>query len=104
MTAMADTTPILQIQDLDIAFRVERKGEPFRAVKGISFDIPTNTTVALVGESGSGKSVSAMSIIGLLPDNAIVSPASHVLYGGRDLLKASLPELQAIRGKDISWG
>jgi peptide/nickel transport system ATP-binding protein len=102
MTAMADTTPILQIQDLDIAFRVERKGEPFRAVKGISFDIPTNTTVALVGESGSGKSVSAMSIIGLLPDNAIVSPASHVLYGGRDLLKASLPELQAIRGKDIS--
>jgi peptide/nickel transport system ATP-binding protein len=58
--------------------------------------------VALVGESGSGKSVSAMSILGLLPENAIVSPDSRVMYGGRDLLKASLPEMQQIRGKDIS--
>ncbi len=55
---MTDT--LLQIQNLDIRFRIDRKSEPFRAVKGISFDIPTNTTVALVGESGSGKSVSAM--------------------------------------------
>jgi peptide/nickel transport system ATP-binding protein len=93
---------ILSIQDLDIRFRVDRKSEPFRAVKGISFDIPTNTTVALVGESGSGKSVSAMAILGLLPENAIVAPESKVLYGGRDLLKASLAELQDIRGKDIS--
>lgn len=93
---------ILSIQDLDIGFRIDRKSEPFRAVKGISFDIPTNTTVALVGESGSGKSVSAMAILGLLPDNAIVSPESHAIYGGRDLLKASLAEMQRIRGKDIS--
>ncbi|HST01298.1 MAG TPA: ABC transporter ATP-binding protein [Usitatibacter sp.] len=93
---------LLEIRDLDIAFRLERKSEPFRAVKGISFDIPANSTVALVGESGSGKSVSAMSIIGLLPDNAIVAPQSRVMYGGRDLLKASLAELQSIRGKDIS--
>ncbi len=95
-------TNILQVQNLDIRFRVDRKSEPFRAVKGISFDIPTNTTVALVGESGSGKSVSAMAILGLLPENAIVSPESHILYGGRDLLKASMRELQDIRGKDIS--
>ena len=93
---------LLEIRDLDIRFRVERKGEPFRAVKGISFDIPTNATVALVGESGSGKSVSAMSTIGLLPENAIVARQSRVMYGGRDLLKASLRELQAIRGKEIS--
>ena len=98
---MADT-PILQVRDLDIAFRIDRKHEPFRAVKGISFDIPTNSTVALVGESGSGKSVSAMAILGLLPDNAIIPAASQIIYGGRDLLKASLPELQDIRGKDIS--
>jgi peptide/nickel transport system ATP-binding protein len=71
-------------------------------VKGISFDIPTNSTVALVGESGSGKSVSAMAILGLLPENAIVAPDSRILYGGRDLLKASMQELQDIRGKDIS--
>jgi len=94
--------PLLSIQDLDIRFRLDRKSEPFRAVKGISFDIPTNSTVALVGESGSGKSVSAMSIIGLLPENAIVAPQSRALYGGRDLLKASMAELQSIRGKDVS--
>src|SRR5438094_214530 len=96
------TTALLQIQNLDIRFRIDRKSEPFQAVKGISFDIPTNTTVALVGESGSGKSVSAMAILGLLPENAIVPPESRVLYGGRDLLKASLAQLQDIRGKDIS--
>ena len=99
MTAM---TPILQIQNLDIRFRIDRKSEPFQAVKGISFDIPTNTTVALVGESGSGKSVSAMAILGLLPENAIISPESRIIYGGRNLLTATLAELQDLRGKDIS--
>jgi len=102
---MTDATAkniLLEVRDLDIRFRLERKAEPFRAVKGISFDIPYNTTVALVGESGSGKSVSAMSIIGLLPENAIVAPESRVMYGGRDLLKAPQADLQSIRGKDIS--
>ncbi len=93
---------LLSIQNLDIRFRIDRKSEPFRAVKGISFDIPANSTVALVGESGSGKSVSAMAILGLLPENAIVSPESRILYGGRDLLKASMQQMQDIRGKDIS--
>ncbi len=90
---------LLEIRDLKVAFRVDRKSEPFRAVKGISFDIPTNTTVALVGESGSGKSVSAMSILGLLPDNAIVPAESRVMYGGRDLLKASMQDPQLIRAR-----
>jgi peptide/nickel transport system ATP-binding protein len=95
-------SPLLQIQALDIRFRIDRKSEPFQAVKGISFDIPVNSTVALVGESGSGKSVSAMAILGLLPENAIIAPQSRILYGGRDLLKASMGEMQQIRGKDIS--
>ena len=99
---MNQATPLLQIQDLDIRFRVDRKSEPFQAVKGISFDIPVNSTVALVGESGSGKSVSAMAILGLLPENAIIAQGSRILYGGRDLLKASMGEMQQIRGKDIS--
>jgi peptide/nickel transport system ATP-binding protein len=99
---MTQNNPLLQIKNLDIRFRLDRKSEPFRAVKGISFDIPTNSTVALVGESGSGKSVSAMAILGLLPENALVAPESQILYGGRDLLKASLAQLQDIRGKDIS--
>ncbi len=68
----------------------------------MSFDIPTNATVALVGESGSGKSVSAMSIVRLLPDNAIVAPESQILYNGRDLLKAPVEDMRALRGKDIS--
>ena len=70
------------------------------AVRGVSFDIPENTTVALVGESGSGKSVTAMSMLNLLPGNAERSGA--VLYQGRNLLQASLPELQALRGKEIA--
>ena len=102
MSAMTEQSLILQVQNLDVRFRVDRKSEPFQAVKGISFDVPTNTTVALVGESGSGKSVSAMAILGLLPENAMVAPESRILYGERDLLKASMRELQDIRGKDIS--
>ena len=70
---------LLQVQDLDIRFRVDRKSEPFQAVKGISFDVPTNSTVALVGESGSGKTVSAMALLGLLPENAVVAPQSKIL-------------------------
>jgi len=93
---------LLQVCDLDIRFRIDRKSEPFRAVNGISFDVPGHSTVALVGESGSGKSVSAMSILGLLPENAVVAPESRILYGGRDLLKSSQAQMQQIRGKDIS--
>jgi peptide/nickel transport system ATP-binding protein len=93
---------LLQVRDLDIRFRVDRKSEPFHAVKGISFDVPRNATVALVGESGSGKTVSAMAILGLLPENAIIGAQSRIVYGGRDILKATLGELQDIRGKEIS--
>jgi len=93
---------LLQVRDLDIRFRIDRKSEPFQAVKGISFDIPTNSTVALVGESGSGKTVSAMAILGLLPENSIIPASSRILYGGRDLLKCPMSEMQSIRGKEIS--
>ena len=99
---MSAANLLLQVCDLDIRFRIDRKSEPFRAVNGISFDVPGHSTVALVGESGSGKSVSAMSILGLLPENAVVAPESRILYGGRDLLKSSQAQMQQIRGKDIS--
>jgi peptide/nickel transport system ATP-binding protein len=94
---------LLQIEDLKVAFRmgkvhgVETRAE---AVKGVSFEIPENTTVALVGESGSGKSVTAMSIVNLLPDNA--ERSGRVLWQGRDLLQASLPEMQKLRGREIA--
>ena len=63
--------PLISVQDLHVSFRMS-KTETVEAVRGVSFDIPSNSTVALVGESGSGKSVSAMSIVRLLPENAIL--------------------------------
>ena len=90
---------LLSIQDLKVGFRMGR-GVVAEAVKGVSFDVPENTTVALVGESGSGKSVTAMSVLNLLPDNA--ERQGRILWQGRDLLQAALPELQALRGKEIA--
>ena len=94
-------TNLISVQDLRVSFRMS-KTETVEAVKGVSFDIPANSTVALVGESGSGKSVSAMSIVRLLPENAILSPASKILYNGRDLLSAPIEDMRALRGRDIS--
>ena len=93
---------LLSIQNLKVAFRLGERGATTlaHAVNGVSFDIPENSTLALVGESGSGKSVTAMSILNLLPDNAQRSGA--ILYQGRDLLKASRPELQGLRGREIA--
>ena len=98
---------LLSIRDLRVAFRMGKSGgvaQRAQAVgrddKGVSFDIPENTIVALVGESGSGKSVTAMSVLNLLPDNA--ERQGQVLWQGRDLLKATMPELQGLRGKEIA--
>jgi len=94
---------LLSIQDLKVAFRMGKAGGHMQrqlAVKGVSFDVPENSTVALVGESGSGKSVTAMSVLNLLPSNA--EREGRILFQGRDLLQAPLRELQAIRGKDIA--
>ena len=93
------TSALLSLQDLRVGFNMGQ-GVVAEAVKGVSFDIAENTTVALVGESGSGKSVTAMAILNLLPDNARRS--GRVLWRGRDLLQASLPELQALRGREIA--
>ncbi len=94
-------TSLVSVQDLRVSFRLG-KSRVVEAVRGVSFAVPENATVALVGESGSGKSVSAMSIVRLLPDNAIVGPASRVEFGGADLLTAPIERLRRIRGKDIS--
>ncbi|HEY1129356.1 MAG TPA: dipeptide ABC transporter ATP-binding protein [Roseateles sp.] len=94
---------LLSIQDLKVAFRMGKVDGVMQrqlAVKGVSFDVPQNSTVALVGESGSGKSVTAMSILNLLPSNA--EREGRVLFQDRDLLQAGTRELQGIRGKDIA--
>ena len=91
---------LIEVRDLRVSFRMAR--EVHEAVRGVSFDIPTNATVALVGESGSGKSVTAMSIVRLLPENAIVGADSHIFYQGKDLAHNSAEEMRKLRGKDIS--
>ena len=93
---------LLSVRNLRINFRLD-KDTTFEAVKGISFDIPKNATVALVGESGSGKSVTSLSMLGLLPkENASVLPGSEIRYDGRNLLELDAVELRKMRGADIS--
>ena len=92
---------LISVQDLTVSFRMS-KSLTTEAVRGVSFDVPVNSTVALVGESGSGKSVSAMSIVRLLPENAEVDPASRILFQGTDLLKVPQEQMRLLRGKDIS--
>ncbi len=97
---------LLTIQDLRVRFRLGRDSAHShieavgRGATGVSFEVPENTTVALVGESGSGKSVTAMSILNLLPENA--ERQGSIRFQGRDLLGASLAELQALRGREIA--
>ena len=102
MTASADAGILLSVRDLKVDFRTD-EAAPLRALKGVSFDIPSHGTVALVGESGSGKSVTALAILGLLPAaNATVLPGSRVEYLGRNLLELPPREMRALRGADIS--
>ena len=120
-SVLLTSVPLISVQNLRVAFRMG-KTLTTDAVKGVSFDVPVNSTVALVGESGSGKSVTAMSIVRLLPENAVVSSDSKVLYygmdsgplnqqdshqhsglnSGLDLLRAPIKALRQLRGKDIS--
>jgi peptide/nickel transport system ATP-binding protein len=90
---------LLSVRDLKVKFRIG-KGQVAEAVRGVSFDVPENTTVALVGESGSGKSVTAMSILNLLPDNAVRE--GSIQFMGREMLHADMATLQVMRGKDIA--
>ncbi|GAB3389288.1 ABC transporter ATP-binding protein [Massilia agri] len=93
---------LLQVRDLRIDFRVDRKNT-VEAVKGVSFDVPRNSTVALVGESGSGKSVSSLAVMGLLaPETTIVKPGSSARFDGRELLALPPSARRELCGKDIA--
>ena len=92
---------LVTVRDLRVSFRLGRE-RTLEAVRGVHFTVREDATLALVGESGSGKTVSAMSILRLLPENAVVHPASRVEYAGENLLSAPAPRLRALRGREIS--
>ena len=98
MTAPA----LLQVENLRVSFKNEEK-QYIETVKGISFSIPVNTTVALVGESGSGKSVTSLATMGLLPpESSQISLDSKILFEGKNLLDLPRREMRKKCGKDIA--
>ncbi|MBV2183684.1 MAG: ABC transporter ATP-binding protein [Rhizobium sp.] len=94
------TAPLLSVRDLSVAFH--QGGKETLAVDRVSFDIAPGEVVALVGESGSGKSVTASSILKLLPYPAASHPSGEILFEGRELMTASERDLRAVRGNDIT--
>jgi microcin C transport system ATP-binding protein len=92
--------PLLSIRNLSVAFH--QQGATSLAVDTISFDIKRGECVALVGESGSGKSVSALSVLKLLPYPVASHPSGSIRFKGRELLSLSESGMREIRGNDIS--
>ncbi|APR83181.1 Oligopeptide transport ATP-binding protein OppD [Minicystis rosea] len=91
--------PLLSIRDLSVSFVTD--GGLLRAVDHVSFDVPRGRTVALVGESGCGKSVTAHSIMRLLPSPPARTDGGEILLEGRDLLKLDERSMRAVRGARI---
>lgn len=93
---------LLQVENLRVSFKNEEK-QYIETVKGISFSIPVNTTVALVGESGSGKSVTSLATMGLLPpESSQIALDSKILFEGKNLLDLPRREMRKKCGKDIA--
>lgn len=92
---------LLSVRNLSVQFD-QGDSQPVDAVKQISFDIPKGETLALVGESGSGKSVSAMSVLKLLPYPKASHPSGEIIYNGQNLLDMSEGEMCQLRGDKIS--
>lgn len=94
------TSPLLDIQNLSVAF--SQAGVQREVVSELSLQINAGETLALVGESGSGKSVTALSVLRLLPSPPVVYPTGDILFAGSSLLHADEPTLRRIRGNQIS--
>ncbi|MGC2630970.1 MAG: ATP-binding cassette domain-containing protein, partial [Rhodomicrobium sp.] len=92
-------TPLIEVKNLSVRFPGTAPG--VLAARNVSFDIAKGETVALVGESGSGKTVSALSILRLLPPGAH-HPTGEILFEGRDLLRAKESEIRHVRGNRVS--
>jgi oligopeptide transport system ATP-binding protein len=97
---MANGATVLDVRDLRTYFRT-RRGVA-RAVDGVSFSLRGGETLGIVGESGSGKSVTALSLMGLVPKPAGFHPSGEILLQGEDLLKLPDSQMRELRGKDIA--
>ncbi len=91
---------LLEVRNLTTRFRTERG--PVMAVDDVSFDVDAGETLAIVGESGSGKSVTALSLMRLIPNPPGEITSGSVMFEGQDLLKLSDAEMQAVRGDRIA--
>src|ERR1043165_9783616 len=91
---------LIKVEDLSVDFR--GGGKVTHAVKHLSFDIGRAETVALVGESGSGKTVTALSVLKLLPYPSASHPSGKIWFTGQNLMSLREAALRAIRGNKIS--
>src|SRR3954453_20502283 len=96
---MAAGAPLVDVRNLSVAFG--EGASAVRVVNRVSFTIGNGETVAIVGESGSGKTVSAMSILRLLPNSAS-HPTGEIFFEGKDILKANEAQPRAVRGPRTS--
>src|SRR5471030_594735 len=94
------TQPLLQIQELSVAFH--QGNRTHQVVDRVSLSLNAGETLALVGESGSGKSVTALSVLRLLPTPPVIYPHGDILFQGKSLLHADEASLQRVRGNDIA--
>src|SRR5438552_11262185 len=97
---MSQTEPLLSVRELSVAFR--QGARQLLAVDRISFELRKGETVALVGESGSGKSVTALSVMKLLPYPAASHPSGSIQFKGQELLSLPENEIRKVRGNDIT--
>src|SRR5437763_5279467 len=100
LSTAAAAQPLLEIRGLRTYFYTE--GGVAKAVDGVDLDVREGEVLGLVGESGSGKSVTALSVLRLIPDPPGKIVAGDIRFRGRDLLTLPWDEMRAIRGRDIS--
>jgi len=98
MTATADKSVLLRVENLSVAFRTD--GAPVQAVKNIAYELYPGETLAIVGESGSGKTVGSRAMVGLLPETAAVSGDAE--FQGEDLLNLKGEQIRRVRGDRIA--
>lgn len=94
------TEKILEVKDLVVEFRTERG--TVKAVNGVNFDVYKGKTIGIVGESGSGKSVTALAIMGLIPNPPGRVASGQILFNGKSLVNMDAGEMRKIRGNKIA--